>query len=236
MGSLLVGMISMIAVVFMSVKKEEWGLYVNLHAIVIVLGGTFAVLAASNPNDVLKRLFSSITDLFQPSRNILEHWKEFEELNKTKSIRSKSKNELINFAASLWEVGVSSEMFIPLISQKRQELEGDKVVCIQSLRNLAKYPPALGMTGTVIGLVSLFSKLGTGDKMGIGPALGLAMTATFFGLILANAIILPLADRLQVKHLTTRRYYAETFQALCCIHKDEPFDLVRGQEEDRGAA
>src|SRR5690606_26967501 len=136
--------------------------------------------------------------LFRKSQRIDEFRSEFQALMKDRALRQPSVNPLINYAAELWGQGIDPELFIVLISQRRDELERGHAGAVQALRNLAKYPPALGMTGTVMGLVSLFSVLGIDDKAALGPSLALAMTATFFGLVTANCLVTPLADHLHV--------------------------------------
>jgi chemotaxis protein MotA len=142
----------------------------------------------------------------------------------------------LNYAVELWEKGTSAEMFQVLISQKKEKLENQTLDAVQAIRNLAKYPPALGMTGTVMGLVSLFANLNAENKAQLGPALGLAMTATFFGLIMANALLMPLADRLQVVHLRRKEYYTSLYQVLLLINRREANILIMSEVQDRAAA
>lgn len=236
MFSLPLGFISMAFLIYLSVDSGSWSMYLNKHAVLIVIGGTFALLAFTTPISCLKSLFKSLAELFQKERRIDEYMAEFKALSSTKRLAGKSKNALINHAADLWEQGISADLFVVLISQKRSELEERYLDAVQSLRNLAKYPPALGMTGTVIGMVALFQNLGSDTQSGIGPALALAMTATFFGLIMANGIVQPLADRLHVKYLQNKRLYKNIYQILILINHGEAESIVSDEVTDRAAA
>ena len=212
--------------VFYAVDIKSWPLFLNFHSMIVVLFGTFSVMMLSTPSKVIKNLFIAILELFQKTQAAEDFWLEFDELSRTKDLSTPSRNKLINAAVILWESGVTPDLFIVMISQKRSELEINHSDAVQALRNLAKYPPALGMLGTVVGLVTLFSNLGASNKSGLGPALALAMTATFFGLILANAVIMPLADRMHVQHLNNKRMYTEIYQILLLINRGESLDLV----------
>ncbi len=237
MGSLPIGFLMMIVTVFYTVDLKSWPLFLNLHSIVVVVFGTVAVLAISTPSKVLKSLWHHHNDLWRTTPGTDAYTEEFKQLARNKTLATPSKNPLINQAVSLWEAGVTTDLFIVLLAQKRLELESAGSDAILSLRNLAKYPPALGMTGTVVGLVSLFSNLGTSDKGALGPALALAMTATFFGLILANAIITPLADRLHVQHVWLKRHYVEIYQILLLINRGESLELINdSSSKDNQAA
>lgn len=54
--------------------------------------------------------------------------------------------------------------------------------------------PAMGMIGTLIGLVQMLQNLS--DPSAIGPAMAVALLTTFYGAVLANVIALPIATKL----------------------------------------
>ncbi len=54
--------------------------------------------------------------------------------------------------------------------------------------------PAMGMIGTLIGLVQMMSNMS--DPASIGPAMAVALLTTFYGAIIANVLALPIADKL----------------------------------------
>jgi len=60
--------------------------------------------------------------------------------------------------------------------------------------NIAKYAPAFGMIGTLIGLVIMLKNLS--DVNLIGPSMAVALITTFYGAIIANLIAMPAADKL----------------------------------------
>ena len=57
--------------------------------------------------------------------------------------------------------------------------------------------PAMGMIGTLIGLVQMLSNMD--DPKQIGPAMAVALLTTLYGAILANMVALPIADKLAVR-------------------------------------
>lgn len=54
--------------------------------------------------------------------------------------------------------------------------------------------PAMGMIGTLIGLVQMLSSMD--DPKAIGPAMAIALLTTLYGAIIANAFALPVAEKL----------------------------------------
>ena len=59
----------------------------------------------------------------------------------------------------------------------------------------AEAAPALGMVGTLIGLVLMFTAMR--DPATIGGAMAVALLATLYGALLANLVALPIAVRLR---------------------------------------
>jgi len=57
--------------------------------------------------------------------------------------------------------------------------------------------PAMGMIGTLIGLVQMLANMD--DPKQIGPAMAIALLTTLYGAILANMVALPIADKLAVR-------------------------------------
>jgi chemotaxis protein MotA len=61
-------------------------------------------------------------------------------------------------------------------------------------KRMAVMAPAMGMIGTLIGLVQMLANMS--DPASIGPAMAIALLTTLYGAIIANAFAQPLADKL----------------------------------------
>jgi len=68
-------------------------------------------------------------------------------------------------------------------------------VAVALLNKGAKIAPALGLLGTVIGLIEVLQSLEDPSK--IGPAMSLALMTTAFGSVLGSLVFTPLAGRLE---------------------------------------
>lgn len=62
---------------------------------------------------------------------------------------------------------------------------------------LGAYGPAMGMLGTLIGLVLMLGSLE--DPSAIGPKMAIALLTTFYGAILANLVAIPISNKLKVR-------------------------------------
>jgi chemotaxis protein MotA len=74
--------------------------------------------------------------------------------------------------------------------------QGEKVFA-----SLGDFAPAMGMVGTVIGLIQLLAHMRDFEKL--GPGMAIALLTTFYGLVLAHVIYLPLA-RMIAEHGSLR--------------------------------
>lgn len=63
------------------------------------------------------------------------------------------------------------------------------------LRRAAEVSPAMGLIGTLIGLVQMLGQLSDPDR--IGPSMAVAILTTFYGAILAYMVFTPLASKLE---------------------------------------
>jgi len=62
---------------------------------------------------------------------------------------------------------------------------------------MGTFSPALGMIGTLIGLVQMLQTMDDASK--IGPAMAVALLTTFYGSIMANIVCLPIAGKLRTR-------------------------------------
>ncbi|MEQ9095498.1 flagellar motor protein MotP [Leptolyngbya valderiana BDU 20041] len=62
---------------------------------------------------------------------------------------------------------------------------------------LAKYAPAFGMIGTLLGLIFMLKSMDDPSK--IGPGMAVALITTLYGALIANLFASPIADKLAAK-------------------------------------
>lgn len=66
---------------------------------------------------------------------------------------------------------------------------------IKFFSDMSGFSPTFGILGTVIGLIGVLGQLANPGKL--GPAIAAAFTATLWGVMLANAVWLPISNRLR---------------------------------------
>ena len=86
-------------------------------------------------------------------------------------------------------------------------------------RSIAEAAPAMGMIGTIIGLVQMFANMDDPSK--IGPGMAVAMLTTLYGVILSSAIAAPIAGRLESLSETELAWQAAACKQLELLARDE---------------
>ena len=75
--------------------------------------------------------------------------------------------------------------------------------------------PAMGMIGTLVGLVAMLANMS--DPKSIGPAMAIALLTTLYGAMMANMLCLPVADKLTLRKSEEARIKSMTIDALLAI-------------------
>jgi chemotaxis protein MotA len=97
-------------------------------------------------------------------------------------------------------------------------------------RSIADAAPAMGMIGTVIGLIRMFAAMD--DPAAIGPGMALALLTTLYGVIAANCIAGPIAARLERLSRAELLWQKEALERLSTVAREE---LAVGPLENRVA-
>jgi chemotaxis protein MotA len=95
---------------------------------------------------------------------------------------------------------------------------------VMIFKKSAEIAPAMGLIGTLIGLVQMLGNLDDPSK--IGPAMAVALLTTMYGAILANMVFSPLAAKLERnsgEEVTLRKIY--TTAVLSIVKQENPRQL-----------
>ncbi|MHA6718399.1 motility protein A [Sphingomonas sp. RS6] len=87
-------------------------------------------------------------------------------------------------------------------------------------QSAAETAPAMGMVGTLIGLVGMFSSMH--DTSAIGGAMAVALLATLYGALLASLLALPIANRLKRRSRIEAQARARLEAPLAALGTIEP--------------
>lgn len=182
--------------------------FVDLHGILIVVGGTAAAACISYPIlDVLGLMKVFVL------RVLGKHKADYQgtiaqllELNKKASLGTSALNdsiggirhEFLKEAVSLVAAGVLTEAEIRnTLEQRIKTIETRLMHEANMFRGIGRFPPAFGLLATTLGMIALLQKIGQPDSQKlIGPAMSIGLIGTLYGIALANMIFNPIAENL----------------------------------------
>lgn len=204
-----VGLLVAIATLIASIKylKQPAGSYYDFVAFVMVIGGTFAVALIVLPWDLRREILRSFKVLFYKpkldSKSVLRSCMSLVSDSNRVSIEQgvpELTARILREGSELIQLGLSTDR-IEIILNERVFQAGRRMRRVgTAVRNLAKYPPAFGLMGTVLGLVNLMRGISTGlTAQQTGLEMAVALVATMYGLLIANFVVNPAGEMIMKK-------------------------------------
>ena len=203
----LVGLVAGVLIVAMAMLANASFLtFLNLPGLAIVLGGTFAVtlIKFRMPSimSAFRLAFSAafIDRVARPAALVREVGALALVVRKEGILgleNHDTDNDFLRKAINLCVDGHPPELVEEALAQEAQQISERYEVAERVFRGIGESAPAIGMLGTLIGLVQMLNTLD--DPSSIGPAMAIALLTTLYGAFIAQLIALPLADKLQLK-------------------------------------
>jgi chemotaxis protein MotA len=192
-----------VAALFMGGTPEA---FLDARALLIVLFGTLAVTAVSFNGENFKTAFTVI------GRAMVRHEINFELSSKqllelALIAREKGYLELQKYEAPLrhnrfllqgtqmLRDGSTGEEIARMLGREIDAQTSMYYKSASILRRAAEVAPAMGLIGTLIGLVQMLALLD--DPASIGPSMAVALLTTFYGAFLSTVVFAPLAAKLE---------------------------------------
>ena len=182
-------------------------LFVNIPSVIIVVGGTVGATLVHYPfSDVFKAMAvgsKTVMHKSEPMNGVIAQLLEY--ANKARKEGILSLQSVMNdvsdpFLLKGLQIAVDGqgpddlkEMLEREIEyiQERHESGADIFVA------MGAEAPALGMIGTLIGLVRMLQTMN--DPSSIGPAMAVALLTTLYGAVIANVVCIPMAGKLKIR-------------------------------------
>jgi len=181
--------------------------FYDFPSIVITLGGTVAATFIAFPLKKILGAFKAIkkafiTQILDPSGVIsqlieLSNLARREGLLALEEAGTKTDDDFLKKGIMLIVDGTDPELVRNILETELNFLEERHKEGQGVFEAMGGYAPAFGMIGTLIGLVNMLKELD--DVSSVGPNMSVALITTFYGSVLANAVFLPLANKLKGK-------------------------------------
>ena len=181
-------------------------LFYHPPSLMIVLGGTLGATMVHFPVSQLLKLgsrlrviFSLHTQSYRKDIDIVtkigDKMKKEGRLSLAQEL-NKIKDHFLRNGLQLLIDRISQEELEKILSENIEYMKLRHNQGIRFFEQMAKYAPGFGLLGTLIGLITMLANLD--DPATLGPSMSIALVTTFYGVLLANLVFLPLAGRLRI--------------------------------------
>lgn len=177
-------------------------IFVNVPSILVVIGGTFAVtLMRVTLGNFLGSFKIGLKGFFyklDATQTLIDESVDLANIARKEGILALEGREIGNGflerGIGLCIDGHAPEVVKNLMSKDINMSIERHALGADMFKAMAVYAPAMGMIGTLIGLVQMLSNMS--DPAAIGPAMAVALLTTLYGAVIANAFASPLAEKL----------------------------------------
>ncbi|GAU08386.1 motility protein A [Desulfoplanes formicivorans] len=182
-------------------------LFFNIPSLLIVVGGTIGATLINYPLGhvlgVMGVIKNTIFSKLESPAEIIEQFMDYAKRARREGILSlepvikEIDDEYLKKGLQLTVDGLEPEIIRDILETEIAYLEerhgnGAEVVSV-----MGAFAPALGMIGTVIGLILMLQTMN--DPSTIGPSMAVALITTFYGAVLSNLVFNPLAGKLRLR-------------------------------------
>jgi len=205
-----IGLVCMLAVGWLA-SHGHWAMFWSEKGVIAVFGGTISVIFIAMPMEKIKcvpgyirrflftkgtsdpsRIVRIITALGEKARRdgVLALENDVQELQNTDQFLASGLRMAID---GFGPETIEATLRVEIVAMQDRHKAGKKFFDLIKL-----YAPGWGLVATLIGQIGMFGNLG-GDIAILGHMLAVAVVATMYGTVLANAVAGPIGDKLALR-------------------------------------
>jgi chemotaxis protein MotA len=180
--------------------------YYDPAAVLMVIFGTFTITAISYSSDELKKsldIFSSaLVKYVRRPATMARQLLDLATLVRMKGplalsqVENEVRKDPFLYAGIMFIAdGYTADEIKRILTQDIEAVIERHRRTASIARRAAEVAPAMGLIGTLVGLVQMLNHLNDPSK--IGPAMAIALLTTFYGAVLSTVMLMPLAAKLE---------------------------------------
>jgi chemotaxis protein MotA len=202
----IIGLVTVVGLILFGIMiGSPLGIFFDLTSVCIVGFGSIFILFVAYPASEVKSMVSAVKKAFKQTPKKSE---ELLTLMRQMSTRARREgvlaledvartqdDEFLKRGIQMVVDGHDPEAIEDVLYSELDKIEERHKVSIGLMEYMGGASPALGMIGTLIGLVQMLQNMT--DPSSIGPAMAVALLTTFYGSIIANVFCIPIAEKLK---------------------------------------
>ncbi len=204
-------------------------IFFNIPALAIVVGGmTCATMIHFSMGQFLS-IFSvikkTLLNKVVPQQELIQRMVNYAAVNRRDGVLAleqeigRVRDPFLSKGLQMLVDGVEEHGIRDLLGLEIQYMEERHAMGKKILDFMGSSCPSFAMVGTLIGLISMLSKMESPDEIGAGMAV--ALVCTFYGALLANLVFLPLGGKLGQHSKVEKMSMEMVAEGICSIAKGD---------------
>ena len=204
-------------------------IFFNIPALAIVVGGmTCATMIHFSMGQFLS-IFSvikkTLLNKVAPQQELIQRMVNYAAVNRRDGVLAleqeigRVRDPFLSKGLQMLVDGVDEHGIRDLLGLEIQYMEERHANGKKILDFMGSSCPSFAMVGTLIGLISMLSKMESPDEIGAGMAV--ALVCTFYGALLANLVFLPLGGKLGQHSKVEKMSMEMVAEGICSIAKGD---------------
>ncbi len=231
----LIGLVAAIGIIISSIVMGGSAMtFVNMPSLLVVVGGTIgAVLMQFSLGQFLGAIKVAMKAFFnktQSPKDLIETTVELADTARKGGLLALEEKDT---GIPFYQMGIQLMVDGHEPEVVRQTMTSEMNMTVERhdlgkkiFKAIGDVAPAMGMIGTLIGLVQMLSNME--DPKAIGPAMAVALLTTLYGAIIANAFALPLSEKLGLRSDEERRIKSMIIDGVTGIQEGRNPKVIEG--------
>ena len=180
-------------------------IFINVPSMMIVIGGTIGATMINYPLPDILKVVNVVKKAFftknMKANELIAQFVELAGIARREGILAletkigEMDDEFMIKGIQLSADGLEPAAIKEILDTEIEAIQDRHKLGAEIFTTLGTFAPALGMIGTLIGLVQMLQTMS--DPSTIGPAMAVALLTTFYGAVMANILFLPIAGKLK---------------------------------------
>ena len=194
-------------VIFAITLGGSLGSFIDAVSIVIVCGGTVGVTLVNYPLpdvlNVFKILIKTFVSKLSKPKDLVDKIVELAQIVRKDGILAleeridEIEDDFLRKGVQMAIDGQEAGDIEDILYMEMDKLEARHKHGADIFLAIGTFAPAMGMIGTLVGLVLMLQNME--DPSSIGPAMSVALLTTFYGAMIANIFFLPMSGKLKAR-------------------------------------
>ena len=197
----LIGTLGMIAGAMVS--AGGLGMFVDVPSLLIVVGGSFFAVMYTAPLPVFLGSFGAMGKAFKPPikkmDELITRIVELAGIARKDGMMAVEGQEtpdpFFDNGLQMLVDGADEEKLTVQLKKELKAMQGRHTQATGVAQAWVDISPAMGMIGTLVGLVAMLGNMA--DPKAIGPAMAVALLTTLYGAMIANTIFMPIVVKMK---------------------------------------